>query len=68
MKTYRRVRGIVLLFLTSAIDGDWVGATAGLDTAEQRKVSCSYRESNPSRPARRYTDGVIPVPESCEVN
>jgi hypothetical protein len=46
MKTYGGVRGISPQFLTSAID---------VDAVEQRKAFCSYRESNPSRRARRYT-------------
>jgi hypothetical protein len=59
MKTYGGVGGISPLFLTSATD---------VDVVEQRKVFCSYRESNPSRPSRRYTDWAIPAPETCEVN
>jgi hypothetical protein len=27
--------------------GGWVGPTAGVYLAEKRKLSCSYRESNP---------------------
>jgi hypothetical protein len=35
--------------------GGYVGLGAGLDAVEMRKIS-HYLESNPSHPARRYTD------------
>jgi hypothetical protein len=35
--------------------GGWVGPSAGLDDVEKRKI-LHCRESNPGRPARRYTD------------
>jgi hypothetical protein len=34
----------------------WVGPSAGLDSVEKRKICRPYRESNPGRSARRYTD------------
>jgi hypothetical protein len=34
---------------------DWVSPRAGLDPVEHRIISFSCRESNPCRPARRYT-------------
>jgi hypothetical protein len=41
--------------------GGWIGPRAGLDAVEKRK-SLHCRESNPGRPARRYTDWAIPTP------
>jgi hypothetical protein len=35
--------------------GGWVGSRASLDIVEKRKCS-PRRDSNPDRPARRYTD------------
>jgi hypothetical protein len=32
--------------------GGWMGPRAGLYVVEKRKISCTRRESNPSRPAR----------------
>jgi hypothetical protein len=40
--------------------GGWVGPKVGVDTVEKRKIS-HCRESNPGRPARRYTDWAIPT-------
>jgi hypothetical protein len=40
----------------------WVGPRAGLDDVERRNISCPCRDSNPGRPARRYTDWSILAP------
>jgi hypothetical protein len=32
--------------------GGWLGTSAGLDPVENRKISCTYRESKPGRLAR----------------
>jgi hypothetical protein len=40
--------------------GGWVGLRAGLGAVEcRKKIPCPCRESNPGRPARRYTDWAI---------
>jgi hypothetical protein len=36
--------------------GGWVSTTACLEAVNYRKVSLPWRESNPGRPATRYTD------------
>jgi len=32
--------------------GDWLGPRSSLDAVAKKNFSCSYRELNPSRPAR----------------
>lgn len=34
---------------------NWLGPRAGLDAIEGKKISCSFRESNPSSPAHSYS-------------
>jgi hypothetical protein len=43
--------------------GGWVGLRDGVDAVEQRSFPCSYRETNPGRLARSYTDWAIPGPK-----
>jgi hypothetical protein len=46
----------------SHLTGGWVGPRAGLDAAQYRKISCTCRESNPTRSqSLRATDSAIPV-------
>jgi hypothetical protein len=45
----------------SPVPVGWVRPKIGLDFMEKRKIFSSYRESNPSRPARIYNNGTIPI-------
>jgi hypothetical protein len=47
--------------------GGWVGPRAGLDAVEWRKIVCPCRESNPGRPARRYTYWAILAPHILHI-
>jgi hypothetical protein len=44
--------------------GGWVGSRVRLDAVEKRKL-LPCRESNPSRPARTYTDWANPIPSAA---
>jgi hypothetical protein len=46
-------------FSTNSIGG-WVGPTAGLDTVDQRKISCPCQGSDLKCPTYRYADYAIP--------